>query len=617
MPEQSLMNELTPDPHAVAVMVLTIAALALFAREKIPMEATSLFVLVALVLGFQLFPYVADERTLDPADFLLGFGHEALITICALMIVGRSLETTGALEPLAVFMARSWSSHPSMSLLITLVLVAVLSAFMNNTPIVVMLLPILVSVSIRTGISASATLMPMGMATIIGGSGTTIGTSTNLLVVSVAEDLGMRRFSMFDFTLPVLIAGTIGILYLWLIAPRLLPKRTAPLADTSPLVFDALIYIQGDSFANGKSLSEVLARTDNRMKVSRIQRGEDLFIVKLPTATIREGDRLYVSDTAENLKQYESLLGATLHNVFDVEHPVSEEHPLSTEGQQLAEVVVTENSPLHHTTLKQARFAERYQVVTMAIHRAGASTPPIRSGLSDVFLQTGDVLLVQGAREHIKALKERAGMLVLDGTVDLPHTRKAPVALSIFFLVVGAAATGILPISVSALVGVALVLLTGCLSWRTAAGSLSTPVIMIIVASLALGIGLSRTGGADFLAQVMVNSVSGLSPAVMMSGLMLLMAVLSNIVSHNAAAVIGTPIAIRIAVELGVSPEAFVLAVLFGANMGFATPIAYQTNVLILNAGGYKFTDFLRVGAPLTLIMWIAFSLLVPNFFAL
>ncbi len=606
-----------PDIHAVAVMLLTVLALILFTRDRIPIEATSLFILIALALGFELFPYAPDGRALEPSSFFSGFGHEALVTICALMIIGRSLETTGALEPVARIMAKTWKTHPSFSLLATLVFTGVLSAFMNNTPIVVMLLPVLVSVALRTGGSASTSLMPMGLATLIGGSGTTIGTSTNLLVVAVAADLGMRRFEMFDFAIPVAIAGSIGILYLWLVAPRLLPPRAVLLSDASPFVFDAVLYVHEDSYANGKTLSEVLKRTDNKMKVSRIQRDEDLIIVKLPTASIRAGDQLYVSDTAENLKRFEDLLGATLHNVLDLEHPISEEHPLSAEDQQLAEVVVRDGSLLHETTLKNSRFGERFHVVVLAIHRAQSAGGLIKSDLGGIVLHTGDVLLLQGAREDIKELKNRAGMLVLDNTVDLPHTRKAPVALGIFFLVVAAAASGLIPISISALLGTGLVLLTGCLSWRDTAGALSTPVIMLIVASLALGVALTGTGGADYLAHWLVRMAEGLSPVFVMSGLMLLMAILSNVVSHNAAAVIGTPIAMRIAAELGVAPEAFVLAVMFGANMGYATPIAYQTNVLILNAGGYTFRDFLRVGIPLVIIMWLAFSVLLPEFFRL
>jgi di/tricarboxylate transporter len=606
---------LPPNIHAIAVMVLTALALVLFTRDRIPLETTSLFILILLALGFQFFPYVTDGRAFEPSHLFLGFGHEALVTICALMIVGRSLETTGALEPVARIMAKTWKTYPSLSLLATLIFTGALSAFMNNTPIVVMLLPVLVSVALRTGRSASASLMPMGLATLIGGSGSTIGTSTNLLVVAVAADLGMRRFGMFDFMLPVAIAGSIGIVYLWLIAPRLLPDRKTLLADVSPFVYDAALYVNDDSFANGKTLSEVLKRTDNQMHISRIQRDEDLIIAKLPTASIRSGDQLFVRDTAERLKRFESLLGATLHNVADREHPIGEEHPLLVGDQQLAEIVVREGSPLHNTTLKASRFAENFQVVVLAIHRVHSTKALVRSGLNEILLRTGDVLLVQGARKDISELKTKAGMLVLDNTVNLPHTRKAPVALGIFLLVVATAALGIVPISISAVLGMGLVLTSGCLNWRDAAGALSVEVIMLIVASLALGMALTITGGADYLAQLLVHLTEGRSPVFIMSSLILLMALLSNVVSHNAAAVIGTPIAIRIAAELGVAPEAFVLAVMFGANMGYATPIAYQTNVLILNAGSYRFSDFLRVGIPLVIIMWLSFTVLLPLFF--
>lgn len=591
----------------------TVVTLFLFTRKRIPLETSCLVVLVALTVGFQVFPY----GSLRPTQFFLGFGHEALIAISALMIMAKGLETTGALEPLVTLMARRWTSHPALSLLSTLVTCAVLSAFLNNTPIVVMLLPVLVSVSLRSQRPASSLLMPAGLATLLGGMGTSIGTSTNLLVVGVAGDLGQHRFGMFDFTLPVLIAAGFGILYLWLIAPRLLPPRPMPLSDASPRVFDALLYVGENSDAAGRTLSDILNKTDKKMKVARIQRGEDLFLVRLPTLKLRAGDRLYVSDTPENLKEYERRLGTSLHNVFDMEHPIDEEHPLSARGQQLAEVVVTQGSPLHNLTLRQAQFAERYNVMILAIHRAQPHATTTDRDLNDIVLRHGDVLLIQGPRDNVASLKNSGRVLVLDATVDLPHTDKARTALAIMAVVVVAAAVGVLPISVSALGGVTVMLLSGCLTWRDAASALSTSVILVIVTSLALGVALTRTGGADYLAQLFLMSAQGLSPVMIMSGLMLLLALLTNIVTNNAAAVVGTPIAVSIAQQLGVPAEPFVLAVLFGANMSYATPVGYQTNLLIFSAGGYSFSDFMRVGIPLLLIMWVAFSLLLPVFYGL
>ena len=383
------------------------------------------------------------------------------------------------------------------------------------------------------------------------------------------------------------------------------------MADTAPRVFKAMLYVNADSFANGKTLTEVRAKTENRMRLERLQRGDNLSLTRLPSVILQEGDRMYVSDTADRLKEYEKLLGATLYNELDIEHPVSEEEPLATEGQQLAEVVITRGSPMHNRMLKVSQFSSRYGLVPLAIHRARPMSDVVGE-LDSTRLRAGDVILMQGSREAIAELRASGTMLVLDGTTDLPHTDKANTALAIMLGVVGCAAFQILPISIASLVGVVAMLLTGCMRWRDVGDSLNIPVIMIIVASLSLGTAMEQTGGAEYIAQLFVALTGSMPTGMILSGLMLLMIVLTNVVSNNAAAVIGTPIAISVAYQLGVSPEPFVLAVIFGANMSFATPIGYQTNLLIMSAGGYRFSDFLRVGLPLTFLMWVVFSFTLP-----
>ncbi len=612
------MQPVTPDAHGIAVLVLTVIALYLFTRDNIPLESSSLAILILLTAGFQLFPYVKDgEVAVRAVDFFAGFGNEALIAICALMMVGKALETTGALQPLANVVGRAWASQPVLALIATLVAGAVLSAFMNNTPIVVLLMPILVGASLRSKFAISGVMMPMGLATIIGGMSTTIGTSTNLLVVGISHDMGMHEFTMFEWVLPVAIVGGVGIVFLWLVAPRMLPDRTPPMADTSPRIFSAQLHVKEGGFAAGKSLSEVLAKAGGNLRIDKIQRSESLFLAKLPSITIQPGDRLFVKDSPENLKHYEQLLGATLFSESDIEHPIDEDTPLKAEGQQIAEVVITRGSPLHLRSLAAARFTNSYGLLPLALHRARAPSSQVTGDLNLIRLRAGDVLLVQGTREAIAQLKESGSMLVLDGTTDLPQTHHAKRALSIMALVVLAAAFGLLPISVSALVGLGLMLVTGCLNWRDAATALSIPVVMIIVTALALGKALLGTGMADFIALSFVGAASALPTPLVLSAFMLLMTVMTNIVSNNAAAAIGTPIAVSIATQLGVSPEPFILAVLFGANMSFATPYGYQTNLLIMTAGGYKFGDFLRVGIPLTIVMWIGFSIILPLLYEL
>lgn len=599
-----------PDPHAVAVLVLIVVALFLFTRESIAIETSSLLVLALLTVGFSLFPYhTAEGSHIEAMEFFSGFGHEALVAVCALMIAGQGLVRTGALEPLGRVLARFWKISPALSMLMTLTLGAFLSAFVNNVPIVVLLLPILVSVSLRTESSATGMLMPMGFATLVGGMSTTIGTSTNLLVVSVASDLGLQKFQMFDFFIPAAITASVAIAYLWVIAPRLLPERKALLQDTSPRIFSSQLVVKSEGYADGKTLAEVIDKTDGMLSVSRIKRDSDTFIVPLPDVMLRADDRLLVNDTAERLKEYEEVLELTL---YSDDKAVDDEHPLLSEDQQTCEIVVVQGSPLLGSTLRQVRFADRYQLVTLAIHRSGRKVESLTRELDNVVLQTGDVLLVQGNREKISELKRSAELLVLDATADLPHSDKAGIALGIMFAVIGIAAAGWLPIAISALCGVFAMLVTRCISWRDASMALSTQVIMIVVASLALGSALLNTGGADYLAHLFVVVTEGIPGWMILSLLMLLMAILTNIVSNNAAAVIGTPVAIGIAQQLQLNPEPFVLAVLFGANMSYATPMAYKTNLLVMNAGGYRFSDFLRVGVPLTIIVWLCFSFLLP-----
>jgi len=563
-------------------------------------------------------PYTkGGEVVLSPIDFFAGFGNEALIAICALMMVGKALETTGSLQSLARVVSKAWVSQPVAALAITLVAGAVLSAFMNNTPIVVLLMPILVGASLRAKFPVSGVMLPMGLATIIGGMSTTIGTSTNLLVVGISRDMGMHEFSLFEWVLPVAIVGGVGLLFLWLVAPRLLPDRTPPMADTSPRIFSAQLHVKEGGFADGKSLSEVLAKADGSLRIDKIQRTESLFLAKLPSIVILPGDRLFVKDSPENLKHFEQLLGATLFNISDIEHPIDEETPLKAEGQQLAEVVVTRGSPLHLRSLAAAKFSNSYGLLPLALHRARAPSSQVTGDLNLIRLRAGDVLLVQGSSEAIANLKDSGTMLVLDGTTNLPKMDHAKRALFIMGGVIALAALGIMPIAVSALVGLGLMIATGCLGWRDAVGALSIPVIMIIVTSLALGKALMDTGMAAYLANSFVNVASGLPAPMILSAFMLLMTVMTNLVSNTAAAAIGTPIAISIAQQLGVSPEPFILAVLFGANMSFATPYGYQTNLLVMSAGGYKFSDFLRVGIPLIIIMWVGFSIVLPMLYHL
>lgn len=604
-----------PDPHALAVLVLTAIALFLFSRDSLPIETSSLIVMTLLAIGFSVFPYAAADGELDPMRFFAGFGNEALVAICSLMMASQALVATGALAPLGRIVSRVWTWSPLLAMGVVLIVTAVVSAFMNNTPQVVLMIPLLAAVAARSQTSPAKLLMPMVFASQIGGMGTPIGTSLNLLVISSAASLGVQRFHMFDFIVPASIASAIGLLYLWLVAPRLLPNTRPAFTSTEPRVFEAQLHLTEQSAATGKTLAQVKQMTDGELNVQSIRRASDLPIAPLPDVVLRAGDRLMVRDTTEHLMESARLLGATLHS-GDV--LVDAEHPLTAADQQTAELVLTPASPLRYRTLEQANFDWRYQLVPLAVHRPGQDSAGVQlENLRNVQLDVGDVLLVQGPAEQVRALKARSDLLVLDATNDVPLTSKAPLALAIMAAIVVVASLRIAPIAIAALCGVALMVMTGCLKWRDATRALDAPMILLTVASLALSLALVTTGGAAFLAKLLV-SISGSLPAWgMLSATILLMAILGNVISNSAAAVIGTPVAVELARQLGLPPEPFVLAVLFGVNMAYATPMADNCNLLIYSAGNYRFNDFVRVGVPLIIIMWLALSWILPRFYPL
>jgi len=599
--------ELAPNAHAYAVLVFTVITFLLFTRERIPIPVTSLIVITGLALGFHFFPYERDGAEIGIRQIFSGFGHEALVAICSLMILGRALMVTGALEPLARLLARLWAFNRHLALLAVLASAMVLSAFINDTPVVVVLMPVVIGLAMRAGHSPSRMLMPMNFAVIIGGMATTIGTSTNLLIVSLAGDHGVTHIDMFEFTELVIGPAILALLYLWLVAPRLLAERPNPLAGLATRRFKAALYLGPRSRACGKTIAQARRWTGNKMTIRRVQRGAEPLRAN-DSLVLLEGDRLLVNDTSAYLKEYEQALGATLYDADSVQSLPPDRHPLRAEDQQLVEVVITEESPLHRRSLRESRFAERYGLVILAMYRP-ADEASLEGEIPDRELRSGDVLLMQGPPARTAALKSEPGLLVLDGTLDLPRTRKAPVAILIMAAVVTLAALRVLPIAMSSLLGVLALILTGCLKFEGLGRGISADVVLIVVASLALGRSLTATGGADILAGAFMSLAADLSPQAVLAAVMIFLGLLTNFVSNNAAAAVGTPVALAIAEQIGAPLEAFVLAAIVGCNLSFATPMGYQTNVLVMQPGGYVFRDFVRVGGPLVLIMIVAFSI--------
>jgi di/tricarboxylate transporter len=593
------------DWHAGAVLVITFGTLYLFAEERLPVQSTALLALLALMLVFGLFPYDRIDRPLGPAEFLAGFGNPALVTICFLMVLGRGLIATGALEPFVRWLSRIWAFAPTFALLLLLIFCMLASGVVNDTPIVVLLMPVLVAVAARTGTSAAQTLLPMNYAVLIGGMATTIGTSTNLLVVGIAAQHGLPAFGLFEFAPIVAIAAAIALPYLWLIVPRLLPKETSGSQSGTPMVFDAALVLKANGYAAGRELREVLAKVKDLRVRAVVHEGAHL--ARLPTIKLAAGDRLLVRDGPEKLREYAAVLGAWLH-------PREQTERADQPGQNLAQALIASDSDLGDTSLNASRFAARHGLAVIGVNRPGETTP---IDPTDALLRPGDAILLRGPATGIDQLRSSPGIMILDATVQLPHTRRAPVALAIMAGVIALAAGKLLPMVLASALGVAAMMLTGCLRWQEATDALSSKVVMVVVASLALGEALIATGQIDAAGRGLAALAAFVPPAALLTALMLLMAIVTNFVSNNAAAIIGTPVAIAMAGVLGIDPRPFVLAVLFGCNISYATPMGYQTNLLVMSAAGYRFKDFVRAGLPLAVLMWITLTWLLARKYGL
>lgn len=615
----NVLQQMPLHPHALAMGLFTIVVFAVFIWDRWPIATVSLAILAAIPTGFVLVPFTAADGPVDPMRFFAGLGHPALVAICALMVLGQALVLTGALEPAARRLSSLVVQRPRIALLALLLGATSVSGLINDTPVVVLLIPLILAAAARAKVSAGAMLLPMNYAVLIGGMSTTIGTSTNLIVVALAAGLGVTGLGMFSFTGIVAMAAVPALAYLWLVAPRLLAHVQPRTEQLSEQVFDAELTITEGSSFEGQTLGEAFGASGNRFQLVELRRNK-LAIVKLPSVVFRAGDTLVVQGTARDLKDLEATLDAPLHTLApdaaseaetaapDAEAPAKPTETESVPSAMIAQLVVVNQSPLVRRTVRMERLAERYGVVVVGLRPRTKPEGWDRQSLVDRTVRAGDILLLQGKNEDIARVQRDGFGLLLDARFMLPRQDKAWIALAVMVAVVVLAATKTMPIALAALTGVIVLLLARCLSWEDVANSLSVKVILLVASSLALGDALSVTGATVWAGQQLAGLSDSLGPIWLLVMLMGMMGLLTNFVSNNAAAAIGTPLGVELARSLGVNPEPFVLAVLFGCNLCYVTPMGYQTNLLVMNAGGYRFGDFVRVGSPLFLIMWAALS---------
>ncbi len=599
--------------HMWAVMAIILLAIVVFAADKFPLEAVSLVLLVTIVGLFHLIPYHhADGTRVDAAMFLEGLSNPALVAVLALLVLGQAIVNTGSLEGVTQLIFRWFGSYYRLAIAVSLLVVLVLSAFINNTPAVVIFIPILLAIAKEMKLSASKVMIPLSYASILGGTMVLIGSSTNLIVSGALQSIGMQPLQMFDFIVPGTIIAAVGFVYVLLILPRLLPDR-APLASDvigdEAKEFVVQLEIPVKSELVGKSVTDPELLDISGYSVRMLQRREHAYLPPFEEElTIKPFDVLVLTVTKESVIKLASHKDKKLFGrISTLNADLGEEESAQAENLSVAEVLITPASRMIGQSIEQIGFYHHYHCTVLGIQRRSRM---ITSRMTESRLAAGDVLLVMGTRDHLEAIRGHKDMMLMEWSRrELPSRKLAWRANGIFMGVVALAAFNVLPVYIGALIGATACIFAGCLTPRQALRSLDTQIIMLVTAGMAMAGALQITGGAGFLAQELIAAMDGVGAVWVMSALFVLMAVLTNVLSNNATALLFTPIAVNTAITLGVPPEMFIFAVLFACNTcSFASPIGYQTNLLVMGPGHHTFGDYLKAGIPLMVIVWITYT---------
>lgn len=605
------------------VLALVAGSLVLYAWERISLEMTSMAIIAVLLLFFNLVPLNDGEGTnlLGPDTLMSGFANPALLTVLALLVVGQGMVLTGGVSYIAGLITEHGGKNASLSIFVGLFVVMLLSAFLNNTPVVVIFIPIIQALAERIQRSPSSLMIPLSFAAILGGMTTLIGSSTNLLVSSSLIELGMEPLEFFEFTVVGSVLAFSGFFYVLLIAPRLLPalasmssRLTKP--DGSGKQFIAQITVGPASQMIGTKPVAGFFKNLPNVTIQMIVRREHADLPPFDEhLEVQPGDVLVVAATrkalTEALQKDPGLIHAEAAGVRDSSSANAE----NKSTQLLAEVMVPPGSRLIGFNLEQIGFRYQYKCLVLGIQRRSRM---IRTQMTEIRLEAGDVLLVQGRSEDVEALRTIRDVVLLEwSTRALPRPFHARRAAFIFLGVIALAATGLVPIMISSFIGAGLMIASGALNMRQASRAIDRKIVLLVAAALALGNALQITGGASYIADALLSALNGAPAPVILSVFFIMVAVFTNVLSNNACAVLFTPIGIGMAQQLDVPPHVFAIAVVMAANCSFASPVGYQTNLLVMGPGHYRFIDFLKSGTPLIILLWIVFSLFAPWYYGL
>ena len=593
---------------AVVVLVVLCAAVILFITEWLSVDLVAILIMVSLVLS----------GVISPEEGVAGFSNSATLTVAFMFVLSAALLKTGALQQLGPRLAIVFQKSYRGGLILMMLSVALISAFINNTPVVAIFIPIIMQVAQRAGQSPSKLLIPLSYASIFGGTCTLIGTSTNILISGIAEDSGLEAFSMFTLTPIGLLLLCGGIVYMMLIGNRLLPDRKQDMDLENKFgVRDYLAEIE---------LNENADSVQKRIMDAPLVRQLDLEIMEvrrlngnrhyLPPGdlVLQAGDVLKVRCNMEkmvSLKEQERLNTAGSIRIND--------SSFNDKNTSLVELIITSNSEFEGKTLKRLDFRRKYRAVPLAIkHRQEI----MHEKLQEVPLQAGDVILAEVKTHYLNKLKEmereqESPFIVLSeaGMAEFNRRQFYKVA-AIGVAVILAATFELIPIMMGVIAGAALLVVTRCINMKEFYDAIEWKVVFLLAGALSLGVAMQNSGLAAYIAGGLVEALGPLGPIAIMSGLYLMTSLLTEIMSNNATAALIAPIAIATAASMGLNPLPFLLAVTFAASSSFMTPVGYQTNTMIYAAGQYRFSDFLKVGTMLNLFFWLLATLLIPLFFS-
>jgi di/tricarboxylate transporter len=585
------------------VSAIVVAAMVLFASEKLRVDLVALLIMTTLMLIGVFRPgFLSVEQA------IAGFSNKATITIAAMFILTAGLVKTGSISVLSRRLIGLGGTSERRLFVVLLVSAGIASAFINNTAAVAVFIPIALSVSKQFKISPTRLLLPLSFISIVGGTCTLIGTSTNILVSAMSADAGVGAFKMFEMTKLGAIFFAVGLVYLLVFARRILPDRvgTADLTRKYKVgEFFTIVVVDKRSSLVLRTPAE--ARINQRYDVTILEiiRGDERLWTGIRDVKLQEGDELLVRGSIHDILEMGAVEGLTIRSQLKYADP-----ELTRDDVMLAEAIIAPSAPLIGRSLKDTDFRHQHGVFALAIRKHGET---LRERIGNVRLAAGDTLLIQGRRDFVEKLGADPSFLMLQ-EVKLEHVRrqKGLVALAIVALAIGLAAFEVLPILVSAIVGCLAMILTGCLKPQEAYESIDWFVIFLLAGVIPLGLAMENTGTAAFIANGILRFTEGLGDTAIIAVFYLLSTVLASIMSHNAAAILLVPIGVASAQKLGLDPFPILLAITFAASSAMSTPFGYHTNLMVYGPGNYRFVDFLKVGIPLNAIFWLLSSLLIP-----